>query len=409
MKLWRGHICVRVVTLTAALMLAAPAPAALAVKASVDPSSPLGAKQSESARLRQQGSQLASDLANQAADYQLLIDQIASARVEVSRNASELAGLEATYAIAQERFNQRVVVMYKESGEDWVTTVLASDSIEDFIRRAELLVQVGESDVEAVRDAADARARADRLREYLEGRQQLLLDQQAEADKARTAIEAMIAANKAKSGQVAGEIVRLVEEQKRLAAAATAFSANGSVPGRAFVPDTVITDKNYTDSTAMSAAQIQAFLDRQPGMLKDYATKDHTGALKTTAQMIAEACAAWKVSPKVVLTTLQKEQSLIENDSPSPNALDWAMGAGKTDSRTYWNMQGFGNQIWIGTQKLASNRNYWTPSVTEDIDGTAVHPSNPSTHALYRYTPHFNGVTSFWTLYWRYFGDPLAP
>jgi hypothetical protein len=36
-----------------------------------------------------------------------------------------------------------------------------------------------------------------------------------------------------------------------------------------------------------------------------------------------------------------------------------------------------------------------------------VYPSNAATFTLYRYTPHFHGNTSFWRLYWHYFGDPV--
>jgi hypothetical protein len=268
---------------------------------------------------------------------------------------------------------------------------------------------VGENDAQAITDAATARNKADRMRIYLTQREALLAAQQQQAIDQRAAIVSQIEANKAKVKQIAADIVALVAEQKREAAAALAFNAFGSVPRSGFTPDTVMSDKNYMASGSMSAQQIQAFLDRQPGSLKKLSAPDHTGVTKTAAQMIAEASAAWHVSPKVVLTTLQKEQSLIEKAPGSSDALDWAMGAGKTDSKIYWEMKGFGNQIWIGTQKLDSNRKLWAPGATQDIDGQVVHPTNGATHALYRYTPHFNGVTSFWTLYWRYFGDPLAP
>jgi peptidoglycan hydrolase CwlO-like protein len=392
---------------TAATLLGAPLPAAVAKKAA--PSAPVAAKQAESAATKADLDQLNADLAGKISAYQTLVGQIQTTRDDVSANASELAGMEAEYAIAQERLNERAVFMYKDHGDDLVTALLGSRSIDDFIRRAELLLQVGENDAQAIEDAASARNKADRMRIYLAQRQQLLVDQQQQASVQRDAIVSRIKASKAKLKQLAADIVAIVTEQKREAAAALAFFADGSVPRIGFTPDTVITDKNYLASGSMSAQQIQAFLDRQPGSLKSLSLPDHTGVTKTAAQMIAEASAAWHVSPKVVLTTLQKEQSLIEKASPSQDQLDWAMGAGKTDSKIYLEMKGFGNQIWIGTQKLFSNREYWGPGATQDIDGQVVHPTNASTHALYRYTPHFNGVTSFWTLYWRYFGDPLAP
>jgi hypothetical protein len=122
--------------------------------------------------------------------------------------------------------------------------------------------------------------------------------------------------------------------------------------------------------------------------------------------MIADAAMGWGVSPKVILVTLQKEQSLISRPGADQNALDWAMGCGKMDSRTIASYAGFGNQIWGGARALARNRGSWHAGVSISIDGSSVYPSNASTHSLYRYTPHFHGNTSFWKLYWRYFGDP---
>jgi hypothetical protein len=122
--------------------------------------------------------------------------------------------------------------------------------------------------------------------------------------------------------------------------------------------------------------------------------------------MIAEAANAWEVSPRVILTTLQKEQSLISRGSPSQYALDWAMGCGKMDGSTLSQYQGFGNQIWGGARALHRNRTSWHPGISLNIDGAAVYPTNAATFTLYRYTPHFHGNTSFWRLYWHYFGDP---
>jgi hypothetical protein len=158
----------------------------------------------------------------------------------------------------------------------------------------------------------------------------------------------------------------------------------------------------------MTAEGIQSWLDSQPGGLKTYAGPDHAGVRKTAAQMIAEAAASWTVSPKIILVTLQKEQSLIGRANPSQYALDWAMGCGKMDSRTISSYQGFGNQIWGGARALSRNRGGWRSGISLSIDNTAVYPANASTYSLYRYTPHFPGNASFWRLYWRYFGDPRA-
>ncbi len=125
--------------------------------------------------------------------------------------------------------------------------------------------------------------------------------------------------------------------------------------------------------------------------------------------MIAEASVKWGISPKVILATLQKEQSLLTAKNPSQNAMDWAMGCGKADSFTTYKYQGFGKQIYYGAEKFKQNAALWKPGASQKIDGSTVYPTNPGTHAQYRYTPHFPGVMSFWMIYWRYFGDPLSP
>jgi hypothetical protein len=158
----------------------------------------------------------------------------------------------------------------------------------------------------------------------------------------------------------------------------------------------------------MSAADIQAFLDTQPGALKSYRGPDHNGVTKSAAEIIADASVLFNVSPKVILATLQKEQSLLSTKSPKQSQYNGAMGAGMPDSGSVAsNMQGFGNQIYWGAQKLNKNALDWHQGAYEPVDGTDVYPTNEGTFAQYRYTPHFSGVVSFWTLYWRYFGDPL--
>lgn len=161
------------------------------------------------------------------------------------------------------------------------------------------------------------------------------------------------------------------------------------------------------------------------------------------------------VSPKVILTTLQKEQSLdtmpASNDSAypstgySPNssdytnatypsneyALDWAMGYGVPDSGGKNGVyQGFYMQVMYGAWQLRLNyqcaigdnsswpgfegyslcwSGMYKVGGTYPIDGTNTTMQNGSTCSLYLYTPHFSGNQSFVTIYERYFGPVHAP
>ena len=170
----------------------------------------------------------------------------------------------------------------------------------------------------------------------------------------------------------------------------------------------IISDGNMLAASCMSVRGIQAFLNGRPGVLKNYRAPDHNGAAKSAAQMIYEAAHAWGISPKVILVTLQKEESLITMTSPSPTRLAWAMGCGYTDGGPLPGYAGFGNQIWRGTKTLAHRRSGWTAGAKLSIDGTSIAPVNASTYSLYVYTPHFGGNSSFWNLYWGYFGNPLT-
>ena len=135
---------------------------------------------------------------------------------------------------------------------------------------------------------------------------------------------------------------------------------------------------------------------------------------RSASAIILQAARSWQVSPKVLLATLQKEQSLLTATKPSSTALDWAMGCGVPDTGPrQTKYQGFGNQIWYGAETLHNPAQNWIPDTTKKCyDGTPT-PVNASTWALYTYTPWIGSATTggnylFWEAYVRYFGDPLA-
>jgi hypothetical protein len=190
------------------------------------------------------------------------------------------------------------------------------------------------------------------------------------------------------------------------APALTALAATPTTP--VFDRNDIISDANMLAAGSMSQADIQTFLNGQTGYLKNHRMADHNGYLQYPAEMIHEAAQYYGISPKVILTTLQKEESLISMASPSSTRLNWAMGCGYTDSGPLPGYIGFGRQIWLGTRTLASHRSPWQPGQKVSIDGTTVVPVDASTWSLYSYTPHFGGNKSFWNLWQTYFGDDPA-
>jgi hypothetical protein len=223
-----------------------------------------------------------------------------------------------------------------------------------------------------------------------------------------------------------------------IAAAALLFASARPAAAAVYNPLLVISDENWRDTGSMSQADIQAFLEAPlPGegasVLAKYSCPEHGthgGAVKRASQIIWEACQAYNLSPKVILATLEKEQSLLTQHPHLKTAkhshgtdyhIMYALGvgvfAGSTDRHP-----GFGDQVWESARRFGTfpgsyawtsgDRKYVHSYPDSSRTGTDTHiwitPLNNPTWALYTYTPYYPQV-SFWTYYVRFFGDPLAP
>ncbi|MBI2645281.1 hypothetical protein HYW94_03870 [Candidatus Uhrbacteria bacterium] len=183
--------------------------------------------------------------------------------------------------------------------------------------------------------------------------------------------------------------------------------------GLNFDPNNVISDAVFFKSDDMTSAEIQAFLERKGSGLANYTTTDTDGETRFASEIISHAATQNGINPKVLLVLLQKEQSLIENATPSQYNYDWATGFAICDSCSPADPQviaykGFGVQV----QKAAWRKKYYTQNPQEFqfrageskyVDGLNVIPANLATAALYNYTPHIKGNFSFWKLWTRYF------
>lgn len=221
-----------------------------------------------------------------------------------------------------------------------------------------------------------------------------------------------------------------------VALVALAVLAPVAASAAVFDPNRVLADENLRDRASMtSAAEVQLFLSAAntapstPSALKSLVTTDHAGVRKTAAAIIWEACAAWGISPRVMLTMLQKEQGLLTRTAPSDRTLARAIGAGCPNS-TSNRYPGFGNQIWNGARLLDGYGEgrvpyiaLWAPGTPWSVyGGTQVVPANIATFKLYVYNPSIGAVApygdlstqscsgnaNFWKIWWSYFGDPLA-
>lgn len=201
-------------------------------------------------------------------------------------------------------------------------------------------------------------------------------------------------------------------------------------------------DNDFVAINSMSTGDIQNFLNSKGGFLKDYSENGRSAAqiIYDAAHGHGEASGSLNgidintstgtISPKVILVTLQKEQSLITITTLDQNRLNKAMGYGCPDSGgcnpTY---QGFTNQVeWAAWQfrynyEIAGQSASWWQShysapyyyvgntVSLGWAGTyyPVTFSNKATAALMRYTPHVGfGNYNFWQLGINWFGFSLG-
>jgi peptidoglycan hydrolase CwlO-like protein len=392
----------RIRALTACLLVFLVVQAVFAMPASASPvDSQIQQKEAERQAALAEVARLQEQLEQQIQDYLGLVARIDQARRDVTDAQGRVAQAEADLQRARDAFNARAAELYRSGRVDYLEVLLSADSVPDLFKRIDYLFFVTRYDTRVVEDLTVAkRQRAFEQREY-EDRVARLEQMRVEAEARRKAIEQSIQDQQTRAAALGEDIAELMRRK-------AAEAARGGTPGRDFAPDTVISDANFRDATCMSVSDVQAFLEGLSSTLATYRGPDYAGRQKTAAEMIVEAAIGWNVSPKVILVTLQKEQSLLEDRSPSRYAYDWAMGCGKMDGSTLTQYKGFGNQIWYGARALDRNADGWYPGVSLVIDGSPVFPTNASTYSLYRYTPHLHGNTSFWMLYWRYFGDPVS-
>lgn len=173
-----------------------------------------------------------------------------------------------------------------------------------------------------------------------------------------------------------------------------------------------------------------------------------TGGIKNAARIIYEVSRACNINPKVILVTLQKEQSLITDDWPWPVQYTKATGYGCPDSSLpesvdnnqngcYDEFEGFFNQIYYGARQFqryktqphlfnfsAQETSFIQYNPNGSCGGTNVTVFNHATAGLYNYTPYqpnqaalnnlygtgdscsAYGNRNFWRIFNDWFGNP---
>ena len=191
----------------------------------------------------------------------------------------------------------------------------------------------------------------------------------------------------------------------------------------------IISDADFRNYQSMTLTEIQAFLEGIPSFLATYNTQDFNGIIRSAANIIYNASQNYKINPQVIITTLQKEQSLVtmppcsNPDIQYRYALDWAMGYALGNST--W--KGFGKQVDVGTWQFDYNyrtiettgsKNGWGVGISKKTeDNVIITPENIATACLYAYTPYagagwggsYGGNYLFWDIWYNVFQFQTQP
>ncbi len=183
-----------------------------------------------------------------------------------------------------------------------------------------------------------------------------------------------------------------------------------------FNPNFIISDAELQNYSSWNTRDIQNFLDARGSYLRNYQTENSNGVVKSAAEIIFDAAQAFQINPKFLLVTLQKEQSLVTDDSPTQKQLDWATGYAVCDSCSMSDPKvvkhkGFGKQVEdaAGIMRWYYNNNDKSyikkKDVLTSIDNTDVIPGSWATAFLYTYTPHLHGNNNFWRIWQTWFSQ----
>lgn len=226
----------------------------------------------------------------------------------------------------------------------------------------------------------------------------------------------------------------------------------------------IISDYAMYNDSAMTEAEIQAFLEAQSGTCANTRCLDIL-RVDTSDKSASTTCSAYTgadgelvsriiyrlqglcdVSAKVLLVTLQKEQGLVTSTAPSSTAIQIATGYGcpdtsacnskyyGIDNQLYWAARAYGwyrvnpyDGTEVGAESIyyhpRSNPSYQNPPT---CSSKSVNVQNEATAALYNYTPYTPnaaalaagwgtgdscssyGNRNFWAYYVSWFGSPTT-
>ncbi len=189
----------------------------------------------------------------------------------------------------------------------------------------------------------------------------------------------------------------------------------------------LISDAVFQDSGSMSQSDIQNFLSAQRSGLAGfqdvedcgspsgahysyYATYYSCGQNVPASKIIYDSAQAYHISPRAILATLQKEQSLVTTPNPTASQLQCAMGYNSCANDNSFFLQ-VDNGTWQFRTyiELMNGKNWWgmTPNYYPCNDGAAgipAHDPSGNNHKFY-YPGLYPGRN---VTFYDYYGDAYA-
>lgn len=181
-----------------------------------------------------------------------------------------------------------------------------------------------------------------------------------------------------------------------------------------FNKNNIISDEELNNYNSMSRGYIAEFLREKGSGLYGLLFPTDNGD-KTAADIFYDAAQAYKVNPKLLIATAQKEQSAITDGTLSENQKNKLMGYGVFPGSDPSEYLGVHNQIrrsaWQFRRYMDRHENYTHQEgkTTTTNDGQEITPENKATAGLYNYTPYVGGETGiggnylFWSIWKDWF------
>jgi hypothetical protein len=163
-----------------------------------------------------------------------------------------------------------------------------------------------------------------------------------------------------------------------------------------FNQNLVVDDAFFTASNALTAAQIQAFLEHTPYNNRSFLADEKVGG-RQFSQVLVEVAQGRQLNPIMLLSRMQVEKSLVgKTTRPSGNTVDFAFGCGCPDNQPCNEAyRGIDKQLDCAAKTLRTHYDgsvagtgQWRMGKAKNtLDPISVTPQGHGTASLYAYTP----------------------